>query len=91
MNEQNMPQEKNPVSIWVIVGAIVITALVIGGVVYALQSSRLKSSAIFSTTNHLYKTKLINSASKSKPKSTGNAPTTNKIRTINLLFQNCLQ
>jgi len=44
MNEQNMPQEQNPASIWVIVGVIVITALVIGGVVYALQSSSLKSS-----------------------------------------------
>ncbi|MCK9467396.1 MAG: hypothetical protein M0P94_03645 [Candidatus Absconditabacterales bacterium] len=44
MNEQNMPQEQNSTNIWVIVVAVVITALVVGGVVYALQSSRLRSA-----------------------------------------------
>ncbi len=44
MNEQNMPQEQNSTNIWITVVVIVITALVVGGVVYALQSSRLKSS-----------------------------------------------
>jgi type II secretory pathway pseudopilin PulG len=44
MNEQNMPQEQKSINIWVIVAVILITALVVGGVVYALQSSRLKSS-----------------------------------------------
>ncbi|MFH1712282.1 MAG: hypothetical protein ABH846_03550 [Patescibacteria group bacterium] len=44
MNEQNMPQEQKPTNIWVVVASVAITALVIGGVVYALQSSRLKSS-----------------------------------------------
>jgi len=44
MNEQNMPQEQKPTNIWVVVASVVITALVVGGVVYALQSSRLKSS-----------------------------------------------
>ncbi len=43
MNEQNMPQ-KNSTSVWVIVATVVITTLVVGGVVYALQLSRLKSS-----------------------------------------------
>ena len=46
MNEQNMPQEQNSKNIWIIVVAIVVTALVVGGVVYALQSSRLKSSEL---------------------------------------------
>lgn len=47
MNEQitqyNEPV-KNSQNPWIIVVSIVITALVVGGVVYALQSSRLKSS-----------------------------------------------
>jgi len=43
MNEQNMLQEQKPTNIWVVT-SIVITALIVGGVVYALQSSRLKSS-----------------------------------------------
>lgn len=43
MNEQNMTKKQNTTSIWVIVATIIITALVVGGVVYSLQSSRLKS------------------------------------------------
>lgn len=48
MNEQNFPQQNESIqsskNIWAIVATVVITALVVGGVVYALQSSRLKSS-----------------------------------------------
>lgn len=44
MNEQNMLQEQKPTNIWVVIASVVITALVVGGVVYALQSSRLESS-----------------------------------------------
>jgi len=48
MNEQNTSQYNEPAqnskNLWVIVAAVVITALVVGGVVYAWQTLNLKST-----------------------------------------------
>lgn len=44
MNEQNMRPEQNPINVWVVAAIAIIVALISGGVVYALQSSRQKSS-----------------------------------------------
>ena len=44
MNEQNMSQEQKPANIWKILASVLITAVVVGVVVYALQSSSLPST-----------------------------------------------
>lgn len=45
MNEQNnMPQGQNPTLVWAIPVVVIVIALIASGVVYAMQSSSLKSS-----------------------------------------------
>jgi type II secretory pathway pseudopilin PulG len=48
MNEQNFPQQNESIqsskNIWIIIASIVITALIVGGVVYVWQKSNIKST-----------------------------------------------